>query len=353
MGRKQNPAEKKEEPPKEEEPKEEEAPEEPALVKALKEVDDKYLAVEKEFDKEVDKLRKEFEAKQKPFLEERKKLLLDNKEGNGVGTPACPNFWLTAMQNHPMFEDVIHKWDEPVLEYLVDITNTYLDPEDTQKGFTITFSFAENDYFTNTELCLECQTERQYFTNESTCKATKASVIEWKPGKDVTVEKTQKKVKGGGAKKAKQKGKETIEPRESFFRVVFRTLKEGDAKPEDFMLGMPDMDDEDDEDGDDDQIVKIVLENILQTGSVFQESIIPFAVRWYTGEADPDYDSDDEDEDDESEDEDLDDDDDDSEDDDPAPKKGAAKKGAAKKSPKSSPSSKPAQDPKAEECKQQ
>jgi nucleosome assembly protein 1-like 1 len=362
MGRKQTAADKKPEEPKEEEKKEEpkkedepKEPDDPPIVKALKEVDDKYLALEREYELEVDKLRKAFEAKQQPFLDERKKLLLESdKENKSSGTPALPGFWLQALKNHPAFDDEIQKWDEPVLEFLIDVTKAYVDQDDSHKGFIITMSFLENDYFTNTELTKEIRTkEPSPYTGDIDCIECKSTVIDWKQNKDVTVERVEKKVKGGGAKKAKQKGKATIEPRDSFFRSFFVTHKEGeplsDEVKERMLEGMP-MDDDDDDD--DDEMIKYFLESQLEVGEALRDQIIPFAVRWFTGEADPNKDDDDDDEDEEEEEDDDDDDDDDEEsdeDDEPAPKS----KGKPKKSPKTSPSVKPAKDPKAEECKQQ
>merc|ERR1712203_1117760 len=89
------------------------------------------------------------------------------------------------------------------------------------------------------------------------------------------------------------------------------------------------------EEMDEEDVVEMVLEQVADSFNGIQENIIPFAVRWYTGEADP-QDSDDEDDD---EDDDDDDEDDDDSEDEPVPKqKGKAKpkaKGAVKKSPAS------------------
>merc|ERR1711865_1309548 len=135
----------------------------------------------------------------------------------------------------------------------------------------------------------------------------------------VTVEVVTKKVKGGGAKKAKAKAKE--EPRASFFRNLFRSLKVGDEAPADFLAMLEGMEEEPDAD-DMEGIVKFALANMHEIGHSIAEEIIPYAVRFYTGEA-GDADSDDDDEDSESEDED---DEDDSEDE-PQPKASAKKKG--------------------------
>ena len=57
--------------------------------------------------------------------------LLGPEGSSSQGTPglrvaALPNFWLTAMQNHPDVEPAISERDEAVLEALVDISWEYL-----------------------------------------------------------------------------------------------------------------------------------------------------------------------------------------------------------------------------------
>merc|ERR1719476_1243616 len=156
------------------------------------------------------------------------------------------------MQNHPAFEDIVQEWDEPVLEYLQDIEKSNVDDTDGDAGFKLVFRFAANPYFTNTELKKEYKTEMANpYCDELEVKEIKCDTIEWQAGKDVTVEKVAKKVKGGGAKKNKQK-KEKEEPRPSFFRDFFRNLKEGMALPEDAKEQARMMADEEDEDDDED-----------------------------------------------------------------------------------------------------
>jgi len=333
------------------------APEDPPIVKKLKEIDDKYLELEREYEKEVAKLEAEFKAKQQPHLEERKKILTA-AEGDGpkIGTPALSGFWLKALQNHQAFgeSDTIQEWDAPVLEYLVDIETSNHDDADAKKGFKLVFHFSENPYFTNTDLFKEYYTEEMNpYNGELVVKEIKASTIEWKAGKDVTVEKVAKKVKGGGAKKAKQK-KEKEEPRPSFFREFFRSLAPGQPLSEDLkeeLRGQLDSDEEDDGE-DDDQMLEYIMDGDHDIGLAVRDQIIPFAVRFYTGEAVPDRDDDEDDEDDE----DFDNDDDDDDSDDEPPVKGKGK-GKGKKAPKKKESGDSADGKeskeKAEECKQQ
>lgn len=320
-------------------------------VEQLKEIDDRYLALEKEYEREVQKLQNEYTKKQQPFLEERKKILTAPAEGGpATGTPALSSFWLKAMQNHPAFEDNIHEWDEPVLEFLSDIEKADIDNTDHTKGFKLTFHFLENPYFENIKLTKEYITdESNPYCGEEEVKEIKCSTIDWKAGKNVTVERVAKKVKGGGAKKQKQKGKEKEEPRESFFRDFFRSMHAEMELPED--ARQEDIDDEELED-----YVRYLMANDHEIGVALQHHIIPFAIRWYTGEAAPDYERMGDDEDSEEEE-----DSDDESSEEPPPRKGgkaggpkaAAKKGKAKASPSASPGTKPADGKQAEECKQQ
>lgn len=340
---------------KEDDKKKEEAEvEDPPIVKELKAIDDKYLELEKEYEKEVNELVKKFTAKQKPFLDERRTILTKSEGEGEVGTPALKGFWLKAMMHHPAFEDMIQKWDEPVLEYLVDIEKSNLE-DDPNKGFKLVFFFSENPYFTNTELWKEYYTEETNpYNGDLDTKKIVVNEIDWKAGKNVTVERVQKKVKGGGAKKQKQKNKEKEEARPSFFRNFHRHLEPDMKLSEDMFEEARTLYEGDEEENEDDeQILEMLMDNDYQVGCALRDNIIPFAVRWYTGEAAPDQDDDDYDEEDEEED---DEDEEDSEEDEPPAKsKGKAAKAAAKKktTPKTSPGLAPADAPKQEECKQQ
>eukprot|EP00747_Dinoflagellata_sp_TGD_P162059 gnl/TRDRNA2_/TRDRNA2_179235_c0_seq1.p1 gnl/TRDRNA2_/TRDRNA2_179235_c0~~gnl/TRDRNA2_/TRDRNA2_179235_c0_seq1.p1 ORF type:complete len:356 (-),score=125.79 gnl/TRDRNA2_/TRDRNA2_179235_c0_seq1:62-1129(-) len=332
--------------------------EDPPIVASLKKVDDQYLELQKQFERERKQLCREYTEKQRPLLEERAKKL----EGDGsaedskTGTPAIKGFWCQALKNHPAFEDIVETWDEPVLEYLTDIVKVDLDPENYDAGFRIRFMFAENPFFTNSVLSKEYVTgPPNAYNGEQAVEEIRGCEIDWKPGKDVTFEVVKKKVKGGGAKKAKQAGKESKEMRPSFFRVFFMSIKQDGRLPESVdaealamqagMMGDDDLDEED--------LVDVLMEGDHERGMALRDNVIPYAVRWYTGEAAPDQDDEDDDdfdEDDEEDDEDDDDEDDDEDEDDEPPVKGKKGKGEArsKKEPAAGGDGK-----KEEDCKQQ
>merc|ERR1712226_116718 len=105
------------------------------------------------------------------------------------------------MKNLPDLEDTIQEWDEPVLAHLSDVRKSYL-AEDLNKGFRLTFHFVENPFFTNDVIWKEYHTqEASPYTGEIDTTEIKVSEIDWKPGKNVTVENVKQKAKGGGAKK--------------------------------------------------------------------------------------------------------------------------------------------------------
>jgi len=341
---------------KKEEPKEEEKVEDPPVVKQLKEIDDKYLEIEKEYEREVQKLLNEYTRKQQPLLEERRAFLTKQEEGApATGTPVLAGFWLKAMQNHPAFEDILQEWDEPVLQFLQDIEKEQ-NEEDNSKGFKLKFTFAENPYFENTVL------EKEYITEETNpycgeigVKEIKATTIEWKAGKNVTVEKVVKKVKGGGAKKQKQKGKEKEEPRPSFFREFFRNLKEDMELPEDAKeqaRSMLEDEEQMDDEEDDDELLEYLMDGDHELGTAFRDNIVPFAIRWYTGEAAPEFEPGMDDE--ESEEEDDEEESEEESDDEPPKARGrGGPKASAKKQGKAKGGDAAPGDAPKEECKQQ
>jgi hypothetical protein len=334
---------------------EDEEEEDTPIVKTLKEIDVRYCKLEAEYEAEVDALRKKYDALPAPILDERSKALADDStaEDKSIATPACPGFWLQTLKNSEV-NQCIEDYDEPILQYLKDIGSTDL-KEIPRSGFRLEFFFVENPYFTNESLWVELVSDydpEKYKPYEDIeWLEVKSSGVDWKAGKNVTVTLTTKKVKGGGGKKAKQKAKTKEEPQPSFFRMLFRSLKKGDAAPADVVLFAG----QDEEDVDDEEIVDDFLEQMGGLGEMFKELVIPYAIRLYTGEIADDDDDDDEDEEEESEDIDEEIDDDDEDDDVPLVPSKAKSKNKKKESPKLGPTA-PKGDGKGkgqEECKQQ
>jgi len=344
----------KKEPAKEEEdtPAPEKEEEDTPAIASLKGIDDAYCKAEAAMELEVAKLRQQYIARQVLLLEERSKILSDasvcKPEDKDGGTPGCPEFWGDALTNCESFAELIEECDVPVLKYLQNIKTSNLDPDFQQKGCRIEFIFAENPYFSNTSLWVEVSRDYNNETSrpwkEDEVLEIKCSDIDWKPGNNITMAKS----KPAASKKGKKKpAKAKEEPCPSLFRGLFTAFKRSDAAfPSGLRCcyeGMP-VDDDDMIDG-----------HLGAMGSIcdfLHTELVPYAVRYYTGEA-CDGDDDDDDDDEESEEEsgeDDDGDDDDSDDEPPAPKKKGGKKSPEIK-PKAAPGG--GANAKAEECKQQ
>ncbi|KAG2176298.1 hypothetical protein INT43_005532 [Umbelopsis isabellina] len=227
--------------------------------------------------------------------EEDKKENVDDEKTTGI-----PEFWLTALKNHPQFSEIITEKDEEVLKHLIDVRMSYIE----KPGFKLEFDFEENEFFTNTTLT------KTYFYQDQTGYGgdfvydhAEGTEIKWKEGKDLTVTVETKKQRHKDTNKTRVV-KRTV-PAETFF-----TFFSPPAVPAD-----GDVIDEDEAEGLDEK-----LEQDYDLGEEFKEKIIPHAVDYFTGKALEygDYEGDDDFEDDfyDDEDEEDDDEDDDDEEDD-------------------------------------
>lgn len=257
----------------------------PEIVKKLQKVDDKYLALEKEYEAEVSALLVKYMSLRKPIFKDRVSALTavpkdaDPKGDENSGTPGLKSFWLQALLNHPDVQNSIFEYDEEVLEYLKDITLHLVDKADAHSGFKLVFHFARNPFFRNRELEKEYKVTRPCpFRDELDVEEVKASEIEWRSGKNVTVEYVRSKESKNGT---------TKEPRPSFFRNWFCSLKKGEAIPK--ML-----DEYEYAEGDEEQeFLERLMQSDYEVGAAIRDYIVPHAVRWYTGEACPPMDHDD------------------------------------------------------------
>eukprot|EP00397_Hematodinium_sp_SG-2012_P027424 GEMP01028817.1.p1 GENE.GEMP01028817.1~~GEMP01028817.1.p1 ORF type:complete len:386 (+),score=109.46 GEMP01028817.1:121-1158(+) len=292
------------------------------VVQKLIPLDDDYLKLEREYQRKIAEIQVDYEARQQVLLDQRSTILEMNEDDKeeAYGTPAIPNFWLTTLKNHPDVQDYIFEWDAPVMAYLKNILKEDL-PDETglnMTGFRLIFVFSPNPYFENEKLTKEYNTkEASPWTHDLEIEEiVVAEPIKWKDGQDVTVELLKKKSKN---KKKKKSGSQTIEkvPRPSFFRIFFRSLKKGDEPPEDLVTFQRQRNDEEEDydesdEEDEEEMMEMIMDDDYDKGIAFRESLIPFAIRWFTGEAAPevieDSDEEDDDEDDEDGDEDSDDD---------------------------------------------
>jgi nucleosome assembly protein 1-like 1 len=269
-----------------------------ASIENLRKLDDTYCQIESELRGRILAIRKEFQSKFDTILNDRAVELSrkNTTSDDAHATPAIPGFWLDVLANSEEFNEDIEEYDEEILDYLENIEAADIDPSDEDKGFILTFRFNENPFFTNKELRKVYTTARvNTFTDQLEIVKIESDKIDWKEGKDVTVEAVAKKKSGGGRKK---KGGVKVQPRPSFFRF-FRDLDQ-DNLPSDF--GGDEEEEEDyDEEQDELERLQMVMEHDWDRANTLKELIIPRAIRWYTGEAVQAFEDDGDDEEDEEE----------------------------------------------------
>ena len=182
-----------------------------------------------------------------------------------------PNFWLTALQNVPMLENIIYNHDIPILSTLQDIKMVY--PNKDGLDFNIDFYFSDNEYFADKVLSKEykvsCEVDPDdpfSFTGPEIVNC-KGCDIHWNKGKNVTRRHIRRRTKDKKVTSPKYVTK--VEPQESFFLFF---------SPPVVKEFLEDMSDDS----------RNELETDFTMGEVIKEKVIPRAVLYFTGEMDED-----------------------------------------------------------------
>jgi len=293
-------------------------------VQALRKLNNEVSELEKAYDKERIELLKKYDALKKPLYEKRTTIVKGDyepkdeevlkeeppkpaegdkkdepkaaetkppepKETNAKGVPG---FWKEALNNYEYLLDLfsqgptaISERDQEALDFLVDIRC----PRQDDKGYVLEFEFAENPFFTNKVLTKTYIMSEDMNGDDLLLDHAEGTKIEWKPGKNLTVEmktKKQRRKGRGGGNAVRTVTRE--EPCDSFFRFFEPpTMSETD----------------DDEEGD---MIENLMEADYEIGVIIRDKLLPKAVEFYTGEAvslsfDPEYEEGDDEDDDEPE----------------------------------------------------
>jgi len=205
-----------------------------------------------------------------------------------------PKFWLHVLKNgnEEALMGLVEEHDEAVLENLTNIT-VALDLDNA--GFTLSFHFKDNDFFTNKVLTKhyklrhgpDSESPLEYDGPEIV--SCTGCTIDWKAGKDVTATTVKVKTLSG------KKGKSGVSPK--------KITKEVKADSFFNFFSPPAMKEDGELENDEDQATLAVD---FDVGFAIKEKVIPRAVLYFTGDifgSDDDEDFEDcEDEDDEDED---------------------------------------------------
>jgi nucleosome assembly protein 1-like 1 len=132
------------------------------LRKAHSEAED----IENDYKRERIELERKYNEKRAPIYAKRRQIVAGEvepefpaPEEGSADLPAetsenpvkgIPGFWLGALANHPVTGEFIQQDDTAALESLEDITIQY---DETYNTFTLTFTFAENQFFSNRVRC--------------------------------------------------------------------------------------------------------------------------------------------------------------------------------------------------------
>jgi len=212
---------------------------------------------------------------------------VNNQLSFDENTKGVPEFWLTAMKNVELIEEMIQEHDEEILKHLVDVKIIFTgkregkmsSDDESEMGFVLEFQFSSNDFFTNTALTktyrmkAEPDKDDPFSFDGPDIYACSGCEIDWKKGKDITKKEVKKKQKHKGRGQTRIVTK--MVQNDSFFNFF--------DPPE-----MP----ENEEDLDEETEALLAVD--FEIGHFFRERLIPKAVLFYTGEA-IEEDSDDED----------------------------------------------------------
>ncbi|KAI0344364.1 NAP-domain-containing protein [Trametopsis cervina] len=267
-------------------------------VEALKGVQSKHNELQNQYKRECLELEKKYAELQKPLWERRRDIVLgeakptveeielgekESKKDDedyeplpAVSDPepaAIPEFWLTALRNHPGLNESITDRDAEALKSLTDISVSYLPASGTQLGFKITFHFKPNDFFTNTIL------EKTYlyqeevgYTGDFVYDRAIGTKIQWKEDKDLTKAFEIKKQRNKNTNRTRlvRKAKSV----DSFFNFFSPPTPPGEDALENGEIGEEAL-----------EAIEELLEFDYQIGEDLKEKIVPHAVDWFTGRA--------------------------------------------------------------------
>ncbi|KAJ2557981.1 histone chaperone [Coemansia sp. RSA 1933] len=187
----------------------------------------------------------------------------NDDEDEDEDVSGIPEFWLTALKNHPNFEELITERDEEALKLLRDIRLVYLDES---PGFRLEFVFGENPFFTNAVLTKTYVYDQDDVDGTLEFSHAQGSEIDWKPDQDLSVTVETKKQRHKTTNRTRVV-KKTV-PAQTFFSF-FTTVEE------------PESDDES-------ELAEETRDRITldyELADDLKEKLVPNAVDWFTGKA--------------------------------------------------------------------
>jgi len=252
-------------------------------VEKLKELNTKKVKITEDYLSERAALEKKFNQLYDPLYAERAEVVngkhdekiaeqagsVDESEEESANLTGVPEFWSVAIANIETISELLTERDNDCLLSLEDIQ---CEDFDDGKGFTLTFHFKENDFFTNRSLTKRYEVPNLLLDDEPILKNVKGCEIDWKPNMCLTFRETVKKQRSKSGKRAGQirtvKKKERIESFFHFFSPPkIPNLKFGEIGEEEA------------------DAIEEAFDHDYDVAQSFRSHIIPKAALWFTGEA--------------------------------------------------------------------
>jgi len=245
------------------------------FTKDLERLDSHYFMKKKEMEAKIVALEKDyFKNFFKTMLDKRSLIIKANED-------SVPGFWQQVFMNCNEEWQVIEEWDEEVIKHLMDIK--FENISDDKMSFKLTFEFEKNDFFENEKITTTYKAERaNQWTEDLEVMKLDCDEIKWKEGKNVIFETVTIKKKKG--RKGKPVSTTVQRKRASFFRWFFRMIE-----PDMELSDEENEDDEDDEsdysDEEEEDATGMRMHEVYDVAVEIRDSVIPHAIRYYTGEA--------------------------------------------------------------------
>jgi len=116
---------------------------------------------------EILKVEQKYNKQRKPLFDKRQEAIRKLDKSKGV------NFWAIAFANHPFLAPMMNETEIAMMSHLTEID--VVEDDDIKSGYTITFGFEKNDFFTNEKIVKKFHMNDQGGVENSTTK------IDWKP----------------------------------------------------------------------------------------------------------------------------------------------------------------------------
>ena len=188
---------------------------------------------------------------------------LEKEENTRKG---IPQFWVCVLGQNDIIAEMLSEDDVECLQFLMDVT---CDDDADGRGFSLSFHFAPNDYFSDAVLTKEYSIPNLLLEGEPILKNVTGCDIHWKEGRCLTHKEEIRKQKGTGKNAGQVRTVTKRIKTDSFFHFF--------AAPE-----IPSLDTMDEQKA---TALEEEFNADFEIALAFRSCIIPKAVSWFSGEA--------------------------------------------------------------------